>query len=709
MPPPGLETELTQLINHCCSHPHQVLGLVSPTLIRVWSPESSELKLIVKGEEVTADRAHPSGLFEYHFHQPLKPLDYQIVSSRGEKVYDPYAFPLTIGDVDLYLYAKGEHYDLYRVMGARKIENLGLSGVRFAVWAPHATRVSVVGDFNQWDGRRHPMTLLGQSGVWELFVPELREGSRYKFEIRTSHGDLLLKADPFALASEKRPSNASVVADYTRYKWTDHEWMSQDHATNIPMAVYELHLGSWKQEKGEFLNYRQLAPLIADYVIDMGFTHVELLPITEHPLDESWGYQVSGYFAVTSRFGTPQDFQFFIDFLHQRGIGVILDWVPAHFPDDPFSLGLFDGTPLYEHEDPKKGYHPHWETHIFEFGHPRVSNFLIASALFWLKEMHIDALRVDAVASMIYLDYGRHYGQWEPNRFGGIEYLEAIAFLKHLNTAIKERVPRALMIAEESTSFPGITASPDKGGLGFDFKWNMGWMNDTLDYFTTEHEKRPGQHHHLSFPILYAFQERYFLPISHDEIVHEKKSLIGKMPGDISQKFANLRLFYSYLVCQPGKFLMFMGGDFGQLSEWNCKQELDWDLLDQDMHKSYNLMCKELNHLYQNHEALWQKDETIDGFEWVTYSDRTNSVIAYLRKSDRQTLLCVHNFQPRTHSSYYLKIKTLQTITLIFSTDHPSFGGWGTEGSAPIIAAGNEGVTLSIAPLATQIYEVQRA
>ncbi|NGX58171.1 MAG: 1,4-alpha-glucan branching enzyme GlgB [Chlamydiae bacterium] len=714
----NIDTEYQNLFHLTDSKPHKILGLLTDEsgsqVIRIWRPGAEQLQLEIEGKTIKAKQVCSEGLFEVVCEKPIGSLDYKIYQPDGSLTFDPYSFEPTLGDVDLYLYAKGEHYDLYRVMGARVIEVDGVKGVRFTVWAPSASRVSIVGDFNSWDGRLNPLSLLGQSGVWEIFVPGLQQGARYKFEIRSATGNLILKSDPFALAGERRPKNSSVVSDYAQFQWTDQKWMEdrEDHKDHkIPMATYEVHLGSWRQNNGQFYNYRELAHLLSDYVLEMGFTHIELLPVTEHPLDESWGYQVTGYFAPTSRHGTIEDFQYFVNIMHEKGIGVILDWVPAHFPTDVFSLGNFDGSALYEHEDPQKGYHPHWNTLIFEFGHPKVSNFLIASALFWLKEMHIDGLRVDAVASMLYLDYGRNYGEWNPNPYGGKEYIEAIDFFKHLNSVVHERVPGALMIAEESSSFPGITTPVQEGGLGFDMKWNMGWMNDSLVYFSTEMDQRPNEHHHLTFSLVYMFTENFVAALSHDEVVHEKKTLLGKMPGDIEQKFANLRLLYSYMVCQPGKYLIFMGGEFGQFNEWNCNRELDWMVLELDIHRQYHQMVKQLNHFYQKYPALWEKDFTEDGFEWVVYSDRINSVLAYLRKGDQSTLLCVHNFQPKYHSNYYLKLPGVHTVKEVFNTDSKEYGGTGKNSLNEIIVKNEkghpEGVIISISPLATQIFEVE--
>jgi len=705
---PRLESIYEKLIISNESFPHAILGLVDGNVIRIWRPGAESVNLKIGETVVQARKILPAGLFQYKHKTSLSPFDYQVQQLDGSFARDPYAFEQTVRKVDLDLYAKGEHHDLYRIMGARRIAIGGVEGIRFVVWAPAATRVSVVGDFNRWDGRTHPLSLLGQSGVWELFVPGLETGARYKFEIRSKTGEILLKADPFALSAEKRPHNSSVAAELGTFQWTDEKWMEARGELDRPMAIYEVHLGSWRQKNERFYNYRDIAPVLADYVLEMGFTHIELLPITEHPLDESWGYQVSGYFACTRRYGTPEDFQYFVNYFHERGIGIILDWVPAHFPTDVFSLGRFDGTPLYEHEDPRLGYHPHWETLIFEFGHPKVSNFLIASALYWLKEMHIDGLRVDAVASMLYLDYGRHYGEWEPNRFGGHENLEAIDFFKRLNSVVHQQAPGSLMIAEESTNFPGVTAPPQEGGLGFDMKWNMGWMNDTLAYFSSDFHERPDQHYHLTFGMMYMFQERYLAPLSHDEVVHEKRSLIEKMPGTIPEKFAGLRLLYSYQVCQPGKFLLFMGGEFGQLKEWDCKKLLDWDLLNLEAHREYYEMVKQMNRFYQNHPALWEKDFVEEGFEWISYSDNLNGIIAYLRKGIDETLLCVHNFQPKYHPAYFLKVPGVKKIQEVFNTDEKRFGGEGKVSLNEAPLEGAYGVKVSVAPLATQIFKVNR-
>jgi len=551
------------LLNHRGHYdPHRFLG-VHPNqnggyVVRLWRPGAENMTIQTADGPLEMVKMDPSGLFECTFSALPQ---YRIEHSNGLPAEDPYAFLPTFGETDQYLFARGLHYKLYEKMGAIPLVHQGVPGVAFTVWAPNAKQVSLVGDFNHWDGRTHPMRSLGYSGVWELFVPRITAGHKYKFEIVTQKAERLIKADPYARYSERRPSTASIVADVESFLWSDEAWMQQRHqAKNGPMAVYEVHLGSWKRDDNNFYSYRQLAHELADYCLEMKFTHVELLPISEHPLDESWGYQVTGFYAVTSRFGKPEDFQYFVNHLHSKGIGVLLDWVPAHFPTDAFSLGRFDGEALYEHEDPRQGFHPHWSTYLFNYGRHEVSNFLIANVLYWAERFHLDGFRVDAVASMLYLDYGRNAGEWIPNRYGGKENLEAIEFIKHLNSVVHQFYPSVIMIAEESTAFPSVTKPVEKGGLGFDFKWNMGWMSDTLTYFCKDPIYRRFHHHHLSFGLLYAFTERFISVLSHDEVVHGKGSLIAKMPGDWWQKFAGVRLLYSYMICQPGKKLLFMGG-----------------------------------------------------------------------------------------------------------------------------------------------------
>lgn len=699
--------------------PHTILGLHDlnkrEKVIRIWRPGAQEIFIELAGQKISPKKTHPTGLFEHTVPSDTKFSDYKIYHNDGSLCHDPYSFWPTVGEVDQYLFGKGTHYDLYNILGGRLTEQEGMKGVKFAVWAPNARRVSLVGDFNHWDGRVNPMRSLGNSGIWEIFIPELAEGAKYKFEIKTQDGRILIKADPYATGSELRPANGSVIRNIFAHSWTDNAWMDKKNNDSYqaqPMTVYEVHLGSWKRYGEHFTNYRDLAVQLADYCKELNFTHVELMPIQEHPLDESWGYQVSGFFAPTSRFGTAEDFQWFVNHLHNEGIGVILDWVPGHFPVDEFSLGRFDGTALYEHADPRQGFHPHWNTYIFNFGRPEVVNFLIANALYWLKVMHVDGLRVDAVASMLYLDYGRNEGEWIPNKYGAKENLEAIEFFKHLNSTVKSHCPGSLVIAEESTSFPGITQKVEWGGLGFDMKWNMGWMNDTLRYYHVDMLFRHYHQNDLTFGLLYAFSEKFMLVLSHDEVVHGKKSLLSKMPGDLWQKFANLRLLYSYMICQPGKKLLFMGGEIGQWSEWSCKWQLDWDLLKYPSHKGLQTMVSEINKFYQEHPALWEKDFTHEGFEWVDFGDRQNSILSYLRKGKGEYLLCVHNHTPQYHHEYFMPLKNALEVTEIFNSDAVHFGGTGKHSPNPTIhkqavGGGSHGISLQVAPLATMIFSVR--
>jgi 1,4-alpha-glucan branching enzyme len=707
-----------RLLNYDEYNPHQILGLhdnqQGGKVIRLWHPGAEKTYLEVFGEVVEAQRVNPSGLFEYQVPAYTTFSDYKIYHQKGLLSYDPYAFLPSIGEVDLYLFCKGVHYKLYNVMGGRLTQHNGIEGVGFCVWAPNAKSVSLVGDFNYWDGRVNPMRSLGSSGLWELFVPGLKSGEKYKFEIRTKSNELRVKSDPMALSSELRPATASLVADVNHFTWADGDWMEKrqlDKDMPKPMNIYELHLGSWKKHEGwRFMNYREIAQELAVYCRKMGYTHVELLPIQEHPLDESWGYQVSGFYAVTSRFGTPEDFQWFVNHLHENKIGIILDWVPGHFPTDDFSLGRFDGTALYEHADDRQGLHPHWSTFIFNFGRHEVVNFLIANALFWFDKMHVDGLRVDAVASMLYLDYGREKGEWIPNRFGGNENLEAIEFLKHLNSIVHQYHPGVLMIAEESTSFGGITHPVEQNGLGFDLKWNMGWMNDTLRYMSKDSIYRQYHQNELTFGLLYAFSERFILVLSHDEVVHGKNSLLGKMPGDMWQQFANLRLLISYMMCQPGKKLLFMGGEIGQWNEWSSTGQIEWFLLQFPTHHGIQKMVQDINHFYLENRSLWEKDFDFTGFEWVDFNDRGNSVISYLRKSSQGILLCVHNFSPNYYPEYIIQLHNLASVEEVFNTDDVEYGGSGKSNLHPPIIRDEYGkpssLKIHLAPLATMIFKI---
>ncbi len=696
--------------------PHSFLGLhpynEESKVIRIYRPDAPTVHLEVQGKIVEAKKVHESGLFECIVPKNLTFNEYKVYHIGGLFSYDPYAFWPTFSDLDQYLFGRGVHYSLHRQMGARLAHHQGVDGVKFTLWAPSAKSVSLVADFNHWDGRANPMRSLGGCGVWELFVPGLKAGEKYKFEIHAQTGELRVKSDPYALSSEIRPSTASVVAEIDKFCWTDEEWLQKrPHLSkNRPMTIYEVHLGSWKKKEGQFINYRELAHELASYCREMGYTHLELMPLAEHPLDESWGYQVTGFFAVTSRFGSPTDFQYFVNYMHENGIGVIMDWVPGHFPRDDFSLARFDGTCIYEHEDPRQGLHPHWSTLIFNFGRVEVQNFLIASALVWCDLYHIDGLRVDAVASMLYLDYGRDEGNWIPNIYGGKENLEAIEFIKHANATIHTHFPGVITVAEESTSFTGVSQPLEYGGLGFDFKWNMGWMNDTLRYIEKDSIYRVYHHHDLTFGLLYAFSEHFVLVFSHDEVVHGKKSMLSKMPGDMWQKFANLRLLLSYQMCQPGKKLTFMGAEIGQWNEWNCKHELEWMLLDFPTHRGLQTSVKELNHLYMHEKALWAEDFNHQGFEWVDFRDEKNSVISYLRKGAGQTLLCVHNFTPTFHQEYIVYPRGVKSAEEIFNSDEARYGGSGKVRTPVKVLYDNQdtpyALSLTLAPLSTTIWRI---
>lgn len=686
-------------------NPHHTLGLHEGQVIRLWRPGAEKAFVEVKGFVHEATRVSDEGLFEFRCTEKISRQDYRIYHTDGSIGHDPYSFLPLVGEMDAYLFNAGCHYEIYRILGANPKAADGIAGILFAVWAPNAKAVSLVSDFNHWDGRMNPMRSMGASGIWELFVPGLNEGAKYKFEIRTHAGDLRVKSDPMAFWSELRPLTASVVFDVNRYKWGDAPWMNgrKKLDLNRPLNTYELHLGSWKNYGAEFPNFRQLAVDVAEYCKKLHYTHVELLPVMEHPLDESWGYQVTGFYSTTSRYGTPEDFQFFVDHLHKMGIGVILDWVPAHFPMDDYALNRFDGTALYEHEDPRKGVHPHWSTAIFNFGRKEVANFLLGSALFWLDKMHVDGLRVDAVASMLYLDYGRKHGEWIPNPDGSNFNIEAIEFLKHLNSIVHQRFPGALMIAEESSNFSGVSHAVERGGLGFDLKWNMGWMNDTLRYFARDSIYRRFHQNDLTFSLLYAFSEKFNLVLSHDEVVHMKGSLIAKMPGPDWQKFANLRLLYSYMLGHPGKKLLFMGGELAQWSEWDCKGQLEWHLLNYPPHQGIHLFVQELNKFYLDHPSLWEKDFDWQGYEWVDFSDADHSVTSYMRGS----LLFVHNFTPEYHERYWIPSRREGNLREVFNSDAAKYGGSDKLNSS--IEKGEGGFTLSLAPLATMIFAYEQA
>ena len=602
---------------------------------------------------------------------------------------DAYAFNSQITDFDTYLFAEGKHYDVYEKFGAHPMTIDGVKGTYFAVWAPHARRVSVVGDFNMWDGALNPMQMMQTSGIYELFIPDVAPGAVYKYQILTRDGEILYKADPYGNQCQVRPDNANVVADLTGYKWKDTDWIEnrkqQTRETELkkPMAIYECHLGSWKKKIEDsdfgFYTYRELAKMLCDYVKKMGYTHVELMGIAEYPFDGSWGYQVTNYYAPTSRYGSPEDFMYFVDHMHANGIGVILDWVPAHFPKDEHGLGRFDGTALYEHEDPKRGEHPHWGTYIYNYGRNEVRNFLVANALYWAEKYHIDGIRIDAVASMLYLDYGRGDGEWLPNIYGGNENLEAIDFIKELNSKMHELHKGVIMIAEESTAWPMMTHPVEAGGLGFDYKWNMGWMNDFLNYMKLDPLYRKYHHNDLTFSMVYAYSEKFILVLSHDEVVHEKGSMIAKMPGGYEDKFSNLRVAYGYMMTHPGKKLLFMGQEIAQFTEFNENAEVDWSLFEFDAHVFMQGYVKELNELYKTEPALYELDSSPEGFTWINCNSANTSLLSYVRKGKKEsdTLLIICNFTPMEHKAYKLATPSGGRWQEIFSSDNNRYGGEG--------------------------------
>ncbi len=635
---------------------------------------------------------------------------------------DVYRFPSALGDIDVYLLAEGNHLEMYKKLGAHVMEMNGVKGVSFAVWAPNAKRVSVVGNFNNWDGRVNVMRKHPTCGVWDIFIPGIGEGEIYKYEVKTAENYILTKADPVGFWSEKRPQTASIVYDLNHYVWNDENWMNYREEANSfdkPMSIYEVHLGSWKRkgEHGEeYLTYRELADRLVPYVVNMGFTHVEFLPLTEHPLDCSWGYQVVGMFAPTSRFGTPDDLRYLIDCFHQAGIAVIMDWVPAHFPKDGHGLNEFDGTHLYEHADPRKGEHTDWGTKIYNYGRTEVCNFLCASALYWLKEFHIDGLRVDAVASMLYLDYSRKNGEWIPNIYGGNENIEAIAFLRKMNELAYSQVKGAVTVAEESTAWPMVSRPTSMGGLGFGYKWNMGWMNDTLKYISHEPVHRKYHHGMLTFGLLYAFNENFILPISHDEVVHGKGSMLSKMPGDEWQKFANLRAYYGFMYTHPGKKLLFMGCEFGQDWEWNSEESLRWHLLEYPMYKGMQNCVRDLNLMYKGNPPLYQQDFDYRGFEWIDHSNADDSVISYMRKgyNSGDYLIVISNFTPVVRNDYRLGVNELCAYQEIFNSDDVNYWGSGVKNEGQMQAEEQEwnckpySIRLTLPPLSTIVLKPMR-
>ncbi len=695
---------LELVVNGRHGDPHAVLGAHphgGATTVRVLRPLAESVVVLHDGKRVELKHEH-EGVWVGVLDVP-EPPDYRLeVSYAGapaQTVDDAYRYLPTLGEMDLHLINEGRHEDLWKVLGAhvrRYTSPTGdVTGTSFAVWAPHAKGIRVKGDFNSWDGREHPMRQMGVSGVWELFVPDVGSGTRYKFLVLGADDQWREKADPMAYHTEIPPLTSSVVYD-SGYSWADDAWMTKRaegaDAHARPMSVYELHLGSWKKHfGGESYTYAELADQLVDYVTDLGFTHVEFMPVMEHPFGGSWGYQVTSYFAPTARFGNPDDFRYLVDRLHQAGIGVIVDWVPAHFPKDDFALARFDGTPLYEDPNPSRGEHPDWGTFVFNFGRKEVRNFLVSNALYWLEEFHIDGLRVDAVASMLYLDYSREDGEWTPNVYGGRENLEAVQFLQEMNATAYKRVPGAMTIAEESTSWPGVTRATHLGGLGFGFKWNMGWMHDSLGYVQNEPIHRQYHHGQMTFSLVYAYSENYVLPISHDEVVHGKGSLLRKMPGDRWQQLANLRCFLAYMWAHPGKQLIFMGSEFGQESEWAESRELDWWLLENADHRGVQSLVRDMNRVYKDTPALWTLDNDESGFSWIDANDSTNNIFSFVRRgSDGSQLVCVANFSPVPHDGYRLGMPAAGEWAEVLNTDADGYAGSGV-GNFGSVTAVEEG------------------
>ncbi len=695
------EVELKRLLTLTSTDPHASLGAhptPSSVIVRALRPDALKVELLIEDEPPREMfKTHAAGLFEFLVAERAQTFLYRLrVTYPDGNAFtqrDAYGFLPTLGNFDEHLFNEGRHARLYDKLGAH-VRDLGaVRGVSFAVWAPNADGVSVVGSFNNWDGRLHVMRRLGTSGIWELFIPDVEAGALYKYEIRRS-GQSFLKADPYALFSEVPPATSSIIYE-PRYQFTDDEWMAarakRDHL-RAPLSIYEVHLGSWRhvlEEGGRSLTYRETAPALAEYCREMNFTHVEFLPLKGHPYGGSWGYQVANYYAPTARFGTPDDFRFLIDYLHGQGIGVIMDWVPAHFPKDAWALGRFDGSALYEYRDPRKGEHPDWGTYIFDYGRNEVRNFLIANALFWIRECHIDGLRVDAVASMLYLDYSRSAGRWVPNQYGGRENLEALSFIKELNNVVHDQHPGVLMIAEESTAWPLVSRPVNDGGLGFDFKWNMGWMHDTLEYFKRDPLFRRFAHHNLTFGLVYAWSEKFILPFSHDEVVHLKGSMVNKMFGErAAQKFDTLRALYGYMWAHPGKKLLFMGGELAQWREWSDERSLDWHLLEESEHKGVQTLVRDLNRIYMDEPALYEADIEPSGFDWIDADNANENIVAFLRvaPASKRGIVCVCNFSPVPRDGYRLALPITGDYRLILNTDAAVYGGSGSSNVQSITA-----------------------
>ncbi len=724
--------ELQQIINSTHGDPHHILGMhefelkgKKSLVVRAFNPQVKEITVIDANNprfKYKMEKIHEDGFFEAHI--PTRSdwfkykLSYVPINGESWEDYDPYAFPQILTPLDLHLFGEGTHYEIYNKLGAHFMEIDGVQGVLFGVWAPNAKRVSVIGSFNSWDGRRNPMRAISSSGVWELFIPGLYKFDQYKFEIKTYNGTILQKTDPFGSFHELRPSTSSLIYDIDSYEWKDLEWIQKRNSHNPlkgPINIYEVHLGSWKRIEAEgnrFMSYLEAASELVPYVKEMGYTHIELMPVEEHPFDGSWGYQVTGYYAPTSRYGTPDEFMYFVDVCHQNDIGVILDWVPAHFPKDAHGLARFDGTALFEHEDPRKGEHPDWGTYIFNYGRKEVKNFLIGNAIFWLEKYHIDGLLVDAVASMLYLDYGKSGGEWVPNEYGGRENFEAVEFMKHMNSVILGRMPNALMIAEESTAWAGVSRPAEQNGLGFNLKWNMGWMNDFLTYISKDTVFRKYHHNDLTFSMVYAYTENFVLVLSHDEVVHGKGSLINKMPGDLWQKFANLRVALGFMYGHPGKKLIFMGGELAQFDEWSEERSIHWFLLDFDHHKKLKDFVHDMNHLYLEDEPLWYDDFEGNGFEWIDAGDWERSIATFFRKGkDGDITVFACNFTPQPYMDFRIGVPTKATYKEILNSDDTKYGGSGIINDEAIAAEALDwngrkySIPIKLPPLAISVFK----
>ena len=721
--------DIFHIVNGEHSDPHTVLGMHEmeqdgrkAVVVRAFLPDAAGITVIDyanKRKKYPMERLHADGFFEVTIADREEWFRYQLEYTDADgntwRSYDPYSFSPTLSEFDRHLFGAGTHYEIYEKMGGRLMTHEGARGAAFSVWAPNAKAVSVIGDFNNWDARRSPMRRLGESGIWELFLPAAAEGDKYKFHVTQCDGRVVDKTDPYGVYAEVRPNNASVLYPLKRYKWKDRRWMTARKKYDFktaPMNIYEVHLGSWKRAEGNrFLTYTELAEQLIPYVKEMGYTHIEMLPVEEHPFDGSWGYQVTGYYAPTSRYGSPDEFKQFVDACHQNGISVILDWVPAHFPKDDFALARFDGTALYEHQDPRLGEHIQWGTYIFNYGRKEVANFLLANALYWMDIFHIDGLRVDAVASLLRLDFCKEEGQWLPNVYGGSENLEAIEFLKHMNSVIAEREPGALMIAEDSTAWPGVTKKVDEGGLGFSLKWNMGWMNDFLSYIKLDPIYRKYHQNKLTFGMAYHYAENFVLVLSHDEVVHTKSSMIGKMPGDVWQSFANLRLSYGFMMGHPGKKLLFMGGEFAQYSEWSEARSLDWHLLQYADHQEMQAYVKELNHLYAEEPAFWAEDFDPNGFQWIECDDAESSIVSFVRRSQEKELVFLCNFTPVVHRGFSLGVPQEGVYHERLNSDAVRFGGSDVINAVPLQSKAEPAgrcpfrVELDVPPLGMVILE----